>query len=246
MKTSWTFLGEETEYNDFGSLMRTAELDGECISKDPISLVKKLTIQNTTYYIKEYTRNGKGVRHYLGRGRLQGEWENLFYFSQLGIPIPRIVAYGQQTHLGLLKVGFLVTAEVPQAWDLRALSIARPQLFSKGRWLEAVIRQTADYTRRLHQHGFVHRDLKWRNVLVSAVDHESPKVYFFDCPLGREWFGWLKQRGAIKDLACLDTIGKKVLSRSRRLYFFLQYRNVKRLSVKDKEMICRLLNFFPD
>lgn len=243
-KTEWTFLGNDAEKSRFGGFVEANGLGGELVSKDPISSVRKLALDGTTYYIKEYNRNGKGVRHYFGRGRLQGEWENLLYFESLDIPIPRVVAYGQQHRFGQFEQGLLITAEVPLAQDLLTLSRTQPQLFHHGTWLTSVSKQVADYTRRLHHQGFVHWDLKWRNVLVSLVDQQSPQVYFFDCPLGRQRIGWLRRRGIIKDLACLDKVASKALSRSRRLAFFLSYKNVKSLSPADKKSIRQILGFF--
>jgi len=243
-KTDWLFCGCEGEREAFGSFAALQNTAGEEVSRDQMSSVRKLKRGNDIYYIKEYTRNGKGPRHYLGRGRLRGEWENLLYFDQLKIPIPRVVAYGQRYQFGIFRQGFLVTAEVAEAQDLKTLFRNQPQLFRRGPWLTSVTRQVADYTRRLHRDGFVHWDLKWRNVLVAMIDLEQPQVYFFDCPLGRQWFGWLRNRGIIKDLACLDKVASQAMSRSRRLAFFLHYQERTRLSAADKKMIGQILSFF--
>ncbi len=248
--TMWTFSGNEAEREAFGSLASSLALfeqETECVSSDPISAVKRLKIADTTYYVKYYRRNGKWVRKYFGRGRLQGEWENLLYFAALGIPIPRLVGYGHHYHRGKFQRGALVTAEVPHANDLLTLSRRQPQLFKERNWLLPILRQTADYTGRLHQHGFIHWDLKWRNILISDDCQSSPQVYFFDCPLGRERRGWLRRRGEIKDLACLDKVGKKVLSRSQRLTFFKCYRQrqtTEHLTADDKRLIRQIVKFF--
>jgi hypothetical protein len=51
-------------------------------------------------------------------------------------------------------------------------------------------------------------------------------------------------RGIIKDLACLDKIARKQLSKMERLRFYLAYKGKSRLSVKDKKEIYRVLRFF--
>ena len=48
----------------------------------------------------------------------------------------------------------------------------------------------------------------------------------------------------IKDLACLDKVAKRVLSRTQRLRFYLQYRGRVRLSQSDKQRVRRILKFF--
>lgn len=243
---SWTFLGGDKEKELFSTLQDTLEQEGVCLSKDPISSVQKVTHQDSTYYVKVYTRNGKGLRHYLGRGRLQGEWENLLFFSKLGIPTPRIIAYGQRRQKGLFKVGALITQEVPYSIDLLTLVKTTPQKLHNRSWLKAILRQTSDYTSRLHQHGFIHWDLKWRNILISTEDENNPQVFFFDCPLGRIRQGWLRNRGIVKDLACLDKVGKKALSRTQRLRFFKYYEKTDRLTSDHKRKILQIINFFAD
>ena len=243
---NWVFLGKDEEKDVFSSLQSALALKGTCLSKDPISFVQKATLKNSTYYIKVYTRNGKGLRHYLGRGRLQGEWENLLYFNQLGIPTPRIVAYGQLKRHGRFKVGALITEEVPHSDDLLNLAKKNPMKFQDRSWVKVILRQVSDYTARLHQHGFIHWDLKWRNILVSTEDETYPKVFFFDCPLGKTRRGWLRSRGIVKDLACLDKVGKKTLSRTQRLRFFKYYEKINHLTPSHKRKILQILNFFAD
>jgi len=237
----WTFLGTPNEKSAFHSLQTAVDQQGEIISRDPISHVKKITVNDTIYYIKIYHRNGKGARKHLGRGRIRGEWENLLYFQQLGIPTPRLIAYGHNCYLGQFKLGALITTEI-KSNDLATLAKKNRELFKNKVWLSCVLSQCADYTKRLHEQGFVHWDLKWRNILVST--DPIPQVYFFDCPLGRKQYGWLQKRGIVKDLACLDKVAIKTLSRSQRLRFFKLYRGVEQLSSTDKKMVFRILSFF--
>ena len=248
--TNWTFSGNESERTAFGSLDATLAIhasQGTLVSKDPISSVKRVDIGGVAYYIKQYSRNGKRVRRFFGRGRLQGEWENLLYFASLGIPTPRLIAYGQQFNRGQFESGALITEEIPNSSDLATLAKEHPQLLTDRRWLMAIMRQVADYTQRLHQQGFIHWDLKWRNILIENGQHAPPEVYFFDCPLGRQRQGWLRSRGIIKDLACLDKVGRKMLSRTQRMKFFHYYRFGKcgdRFTGDDKVFIRKIVNFF--
>lgn len=237
----WNFLGTGQERLAFTTLRHAAEHQGEIITRCPISHVKKTTVNNITYYIKTYYRNGKGVRHYFGRGRIRGEWENLLYFQQLGIPTPRLVAYGQHCKFGQFKQGILITEEV-KSHDLATLAKTEHSLFNNPVWLNSVIKQCANYTKQLHDRGFVHWDLKWRNILISNDD--EPLVYFFDCPLGRKRYSWLRKRGIIKDLACLDKIGRNVLTRTQRLKFFKLHQGIHRLDCTHKRCIKKILDFF--
>ncbi len=94
----------------------------------------------------------------------------------------------------------------------------------------------------MHRHRFVHNDLKFRNVLVDFSN--CPEVYIIDCPLGRRLFGPLFQRGIVKDLACLDRVAKRYLSRSQRLRFYKKYQGTDRLTTRHRRQIRRILGFF--
>ena len=107
-------------------------------------------------------------------------------------------------------------------------------------WVMHVSQQLAKGTRTLHDHHFTHNDLKWRNLLVN----ERAELFFIDCPVGTFWWGPLLSYRIVKDLACLDKVASKVLSRTQRLRFYLQYRGRQRLSVGDKKRIRQIVAFF--
>ena len=107
-------------------------------------------------------------------------------------------------------------------------------------WVDGVSRQLARATRALHDHHFAHNDLKWRNLLVN----EQAELFLIDCPTGSFWWGPFLRYRVIKDLACLDKVASKVLTRSQRLRFFLQYRGRERLSSGDKRRVRQIVKFF--
>ncbi|MBT9530795.1 MAG: heptose kinase, partial [Pseudomonas sp.] len=79
---------------DFGSLDAVFALQGERITKDPLSEVIRIERGGVRYYVKRYWGAGKGLRRYLGRPRVKAEWQNLKYFAKWGIATAPIVAYG--------------------------------------------------------------------------------------------------------------------------------------------------------
>ena len=109
-----------------------------------------------------------------------------------------------------------------------------------GAWVRGVSRQLAASTRVMHDHHFTHNDLKWRNLLVN----EKAELFFIDCPTGSFWWGPLLRYRIVKDLACLDKVAKRVLSRTQRLRFYLQYRGRDRLGARDKRRLRQVLKFF--
>lgn len=226
----------------FSDLERVFALDGKQMASDPISRVIRVQIADTRYFVKMYWGAGKKLRRYIGRTRIRGEWENLKYFQQVGVATAPIVAYGQEYDRGVFKRGALITEELKGTADLADLATADSPLLKDRAWVRCVADQVAAYTRRLHEHGFVHTDLKWRNIMVTP--EADPKVYFIDCPSGREVPGPLLSRGVIKDLACLDKVAKYALTPSDRMYFYKRYAQIERLDATDKEKIRRILKFF--
>lgn len=230
----------------FGSIKKVFQLPGEQITSDPLSKVYKVTIVGKVFYVKCYTGGGKGLRRYIGRSRARSEWKNLLLFRQLGLPTANLVAYGEQKLLSMMQQGALITEELANTIDLSEVINEYPHYLTDAKWLLTVIDQIAWAARVLHAHRFVHNDLKWRNILVNR-DASTPQVFLIDCPGGFRWFGPMLQYRIVKDLACLDKLGKYHLSRTMRMRFYKLYRgnNLKyRLNVKDKQQIKKVLGFF--
>ena len=212
------------------------QTQGIIVSQDSISWVKQCQLHGQTFYVKYYKRAGKGLRRWFGRSRIRGEWENLQYFARLGIPTPPLVAWGEQRSWGFFQGGFLVTQALPDTCNVQ-------QFFEEGLYkqydpqvLRTLIKSMANYTAQLHNEGFIHNDLKWRNILVRLT--KAPTLYFIDCPLGGK--RWQQSRGKRKDLAHLDKLAKRYLSRTLRLYFYHCYKDSKGINTKDKAYLKRI------
>ena len=225
---------------DFASLDAVFALQGERLTKDPLSEVIRIERGGGRYYVKRYWGAGKGLRRFIGRPRVKAEWQNLKSFAKWGVPTASIVAYGLERKLGSFVRGALITRELDQTEDLALLAKRDdPRLRDKD-WVDGVSRQLARATRTLHEHHFTHNDLKWRNLLVN----ERAELFFIDCPTGSFWWGPLLRYRIVKDLACLDKVAKYKLSRSQRLRFYLQYCGRERLNTSDKKHIRQIVRFF--
>lgn len=242
------FRGREAEQL-FGTLPATFAVRGKPIAKAPLSTVERVAADDTHYYVKRYVGNGKnavrrwfGLRGLIAPQRVVKEWENLQLFREWGIPTATLVAYGQERTYASFVRGALVTEEIAQTADLGSMANDGDPRLRDRRWMAEVCRQVARYTRRLHEAGFAHNDLKWRNLLVDRG--EVPTVYLIDCPSGGFWYGPLLRYRIDKDLACLDKIGKYQLSRTQRLRFYLDYAGHARLTAADKRRLRRILKFF--
>lgn len=213
-------------------------LQSSPISAGPLNDVIVYEQSDETYYIKRYYKGGKKTRRLIGRHRLQGEYDNLLYFAHLNIPTPEVVHYEARTCLGMLRRGVLITKKV-NAPCLKSLKTNSPEIFQSAAFVHSVSKQIATYTRRLHNQGFIHRDLKWRNILVehpnNVAQGKMPTVYFFDCPLGKKRKLSFDSRCA-RDLYTLDKEARGFLSKPDRLRFLLCYCNATRLTPESKKL----------
>jgi RIO-like serine/threonine protein kinase len=221
-------------------------MSGQRLVRDPKSSVLRFEQDGVVLYIKKYVRSGKFLRKYIGRSRVRAEWENLHVFDALGIPTPPLVAWGEERHAFRFVRGALVTAEVPYAINLLDLFHARsPWIFEREKF-RLLAAQIADYTRRLHEAGFAHGDLNWRNILVSQDPALTvPQVYFFDSPAGRYWSWPFLEHRITKDLALLEKVARRGLSLRWRLWFYHQYTGRKKMTAADKRRLRRIAGCFP-
>ena len=194
------------------------------------------------YYIKRYTSAGKGVRRWLGRPRLHGEWENLQYFEYWGVPAAEVIAFGSERDGLFFKRGAVITAELPNTEDLAELAKNNDPRLNDPAWVTSISKQIAHCARVMHSQRFAHGDFKWRNILVGQ--NNPPDVFLIDCPDGKFWIPPFLQYRKNKDIACLDKVAKKVLSRTQRLRFYLDYIGQQRLTKKDKRHLRHILRFF--
>lgn len=226
--------------SDFGSLEAVFALQGRRLTRDPLSEVILVERADVRYYVKRYWGGGKGLRRYIGRPRVKAEWQNLRHFAKWGVPTASIVACGLERQMGRFVRGALITRELDNTEDLALLANRNDPCLQDRAWVDGVSRQLARATRILHDHHFTHNDLKWRNLLVN----DRGELFFIDCPTGSFWWGPLLRYRIIKDLACLDKVACKVLSRTQRLRFYLQYRGRACLNAADKKRIRQIIGFF--
>lgn len=237
----WTLDAQYQELaEDFGSLQAVFALQGERLTKDPLSEVIRIERAGVRYYVKRYWGGGKGLRRYIGRPRVKAEWQNLKYFAKWGVATAPIVAFGLERQFGRFVRGALITREISNTEDLGLLANNDDPRLQDRHWVDTVSRQLANATRTLHEHHFTHNDLKWRNLLVN----DRAELFLIDCPTGTFWWGPLLRYRIIKDLACLDKVAKYKLSRTQRLRFYLQYRGRSRMSTADKRRVRRVVGFF--
>ena len=236
----WT-LYEPSLVEEFGTMSRAVSQSGEEINANWMSRLIRYESSGSVYYVKMYACRGRGLRQWFGRSRLRAEWENLRLFASYGVATAELIAYGET---GVRNYqGAVITRGMVRTRDLAGLAQEGNPILADKRWRLGVIRHLSESVRALHTAGFVHNDLKWRNILVE-LDKDEPLAYLIDCPMGRVLWGPLLARGVVKDLACLDKGAKHVLSCTDRLRFYLAYSGKDRLQRDDKVKIKKVLRFF--
>jgi len=205
--------------------------------------VYKMSIDNKNYYLKKFVMRKKVWVRFLSFSKIMSEVNNLLLFQRLGIPVAKVVAYGQERIAWIVQRGLLITEELVNCQDLIWIIDHSPHLLQQADWVQKVSHQVADATRRMHHYGFAHSDLKWRNIMVD-IKADFPQIYLIDCPAGMRWFRPFLEYRIIKDLACLDKRAKYELSKKQRLAFYKDYAQCHKLMIKDKKRIRKILQFF--
>ena len=226
----------------FASLDAVFALEGEQITRDRLSEVLRVRVGARHYYVKRYGIAGKGLRRLIGRPRIQGEWRNLLYFRAWGLPAATVVGYGMEYRGGLFQRGAMITEELPATTDLAQMAANQDPRLQDWHWVNHVLQQVALAAREMHKRGFTHNDLKWRNILVD--NQPLSNIHLIDCPGGTFWWGPFLEYRKLKDLACLDRLGKRQLSRTQRLRFYLVYTGQTRLEKQDRKRLRKIIGYY--
>src|SRR5207237_7888877 len=133
---------------------------------------------------------------------------------------------------------FLITEAVPEAMSLaRFVQTFSGREFaeSRARMRHELLRALAGEIRHMHDAGFVHQDLFWRNVLVRPKQGAGFEFYFLDASVGqRVRLRWRRREMIVHDLAALSVLAPDFCSRPDQLRFMLTYSHAQTLSDPDR------------
>jgi heptose I phosphotransferase len=167
------------------------------------------------------------------------EWDNIEALNALGISCPVLVAAGSGTLNGS-PCSFLITAAIPDAIPLddylRQLYDAHGD---ETIWREKreLISKLAELARKLHHHGFHHKDFYLCHMFVNHKTPMAEPLTLIDLQrLGRTRF--FRRRWIVKDLAALNySATPDFTTATDRLRFVMVYLGITRLTPAARRLI---------
>jgi tRNA A-37 threonylcarbamoyl transferase component Bud32 len=192
-------------------------------SKHVIACYRITLASGRVIYYKRYdyrTRWKAALRFWLRPSKAAIEKWGYRRYHACGVDVPRTVAFGEARIMGLLRVAFIVTEEVPDAVSLDTfVAQGLPGVPAAERVVQmsAFAGRLADTIRKAHSACLFHYDLKWRNILIQSRGSEYYPV-IIDCP--RAFVSRLRRRyGIITDLSALARLAVSYLTLYQRYHF---------------------------
>ena len=195
----------------------------------------------SAYYLKRYSAPpvGAQLRRILSGPLTHGtawvEWIRMQALADCGIGTAEPVAFGEEIAWVWERRSAVLTAQTPGE-SLERWVAQRPTRVPR-RLLETLARFVA----RLHERGFVHRDLYLSHVFIDESDPRDPVFRLID--LQRVFRPrWRRTRWIVKDLAALNySTPRSVASSADRLRWLQVYLGVPKLRERDRRFARRIM-----
>lgn len=181
---------------------------------------------------------------FLKNTRARNEYRILSIMRRLGIQAVRPIAFGERRTLHFCRSCFLITEAVPGAMSLVSFirTFSRHPSSAKARRARLeILTSLAEQVRHMHESGFVHRDLFWRNVLIRPLPDDRFEFYFLDASVGKRIrIPQRRQDSIVHDIAAMGVLGPQFCSKADQLRFLQVYLNTDRLSAEDRAWLRRV------
>lgn len=189
-------------------------------------------------FVKKQQNHGRlSLRNPIaGEPTFRREFKHLTFLAERGFNAPRVVFYGEQTTKQQTRA-ILITVELTGFMPLDELShqISTYDMMS-AQAKRILLASIAAKLRCFHQLNLMHRALYPKHIFVATAD-TTPQIALIDLEKAR--FSPVFWNNAYFDLAALNRHAKH-WSRTQRMYFFMQYCQLTRLTGFSK-WLCRLI-----
>ncbi len=143
-------------------------------SKYVIACYRITLASGRVIYYKRYdyrTRWKAAIRFWLRPSKAAVEKWGYRRYQACGVAVPLTVACGESRFLGLLRVAFIITEEVPHTVsldDFVAAGLPGVEVATRISKMNAFAGRLIDSICKAHSACVFHYDLKWRNILVQC------------------------------------------------------------------------------
>jgi hypothetical protein len=192
-----------------------------------------------TWWTRLWAKLGLAAR--AGAGCVEAR--NVRALAAAGIPVMRVVAWGDKLHDDGRFESFLLTEELAGYDELEGFLRRRFAAVETGPGgeLSRLLAQVAGIARQFHAAGHNHRDFNCYHFLVKELSPGEFDVRLIDLQRVQQR-RWLRRRWIVKDLAQLASTAPESRIRCREKIAFLRlYLGVSKLRPRDKRLVGSIL-----
>ena len=211
----------------------------------------ELPFASSSVYVKRYhyprwnhRLRGTFRGTFFNTSRARSEFLALRLMRELGIQAVRPIAFGERRIAHFVRSCFLITEAVPDAVALSSFIKTfgdRRDLVQARRGRLEILTSLARQVRHMHDAGFVHRDLFWRNVLIRFLPDSRFEFYFLDASVGKRIrMPQRRQDSIVWDIAAMGALAPNFCSKADQMRFLLTYLDTPRLSPQDRQWLRRV------
>ncbi|MEA1934376.1 MAG: lipopolysaccharide kinase InaA family protein [Thermodesulfobacteriota bacterium] len=186
------------------------------------------------FYFKKHARERAG---WSGLSEGAREFVNLCDFREAGLATAEPVAMGERHVTSSFVESFLITEDFFPYVSLEDIVRKQPEILKGGANREKrrnILKEIAAYARKMHKHGFNHRDFNATHILIHDIESKTPRIALFDMQrIDRNRLS--RFRWAVKALAELNfTLPFEIFPEQERFFLFLSYKGRTKMNLIDR------------
>lgn len=210
---------------------------------DKITTCYKLRCEDgTSVFFKRYVyRPGSRMRYWCRPSRAACEVYGYRELSRLSVETLEVLAFGEERQFGALYAAYIVTKGIENSIDIskyaRETWYQMPKAKRQKVYLD-IREQLIGDLKRLHAARFFHRDLHWRNLLITT-EGQAYKIIWIDCPRAAyHRISWRHAR--MVDLSYLARLALSYLTRSERYRALRHYLGANAHKREVSRLFCQI------